>query len=220
VDTEADVRPLDPNDPAEAELARRLERHKRWWRSDRTGQRLDASRLVLAHRALEGLDLAGAELADCVFDGARLHETDFAKTWLTRCSFVRADLSSASFYKSQTTDSDFSHARLVGTYLTRWHNVRSCFRDADLSRADLGGSFFDRCDLRGARLRDAHLDRAGFQDCRLGGADFSGARGALVRYPIDVGTSQEPRIVDGDEALAWLRDAGAEEVRWFQPEPR
>ena len=39
------------------------------------------------------------------------------------------------------------------------------------------------------------------------------------RAPIDVGSPEEPQPLAADDALRWLRAAGAE-VDWFVPPPR
>ncbi len=60
-------------------------------------------------------------------------------------------------------------------------------------------------------LGGADLDRASLDGCRLHGATLDGARGA-IHGPVDIGEGDEPRLLDGDELLAWLREHGAPEL--------
>jgi len=41
--------------------------------------------------------------------------------------------------------------------------------------------------------------------------------GTLLQYLLNAGTVLEPRWLAGDDALRWLREAGAADVRWFVP---
>jgi hypothetical protein len=71
------------------------------------------------------------------------------------------------------------------------------------------------CDLSRARFRDLELADAALMSCTLTGADFTGSRGTLAEHPINVGSVEEPRWIEGDEALEWLRAAGAAHIGWL-----
>lgn len=209
---------FDMRDPREAELARLLDLHGRWARADQSGERLVATGLDFRGKALEGVGLNGAELVECSFGGARMRGADLYGAVFVRCSFAGADLSGATLAKAQVSTCDLREARLVGANLVRSSTAQSDLRGADLTGADLTASFIWRCDLRGAVLRRASFGRsAGVIECLLAGADLRGVTGALMPYPIDLGTPEEPRLIEGDEALAWLRGAGAE-IDWFRIE--
>jgi hypothetical protein len=209
---------LDPHDPASADLIRLLELHYK--RIGNSGQRLDASDLDLSGRLMEGVDLVEARFRNCVFDRAKLRDANLAGVELSRCSFVGADLTSATFAKAEAFDSDFREAILQGANCLRWDNVSTDFRQADLAGANLRRFSCYDCDLRDAILCDASFDRTILRRCLLGGARLIGASGTLLRDPINVGTRKEPRLLDGDQALGWLRAAGATDISWFAPQPR
>jgi hypothetical protein len=71
----------------------------------------------------------------------------------------------------------------------------------DLIRASLANA-----NLRHARLRGADLDEAWLEGAKLYGADFSGARGLAAVHAdgIDVGPDDQPDILRGEAAHAWL----------------
>ena len=177
-----------------------------------------ATGLGLAGRRLDGILLTGASLHDCDFDGAHMHFADLYASYPARCSFVGTDLSFASLVKADVTACDLRDARLHSANLVRVRLSGSDMRGADLSHADLNAGFVTETDLRGARLRGVLFRQTLLEGSLLDGADLSGARGTVRRAPINVGTPERPRLIDGPDALAWLRAAGAE-VEWFLPDP-
>src|SRR6266700_1285946 len=80
----------------------------------------------------------------------------------------------------------------------------------DLSGLRLRGVTFVRCDLRDASLQNVRLDATKLDRCLVAGASLIGAYGTVIRAPIDVGSPEEPQPLAADDALRWLRAAGAE----------
>jgi uncharacterized protein YjbI with pentapeptide repeats len=177
-----------------------------------------ARRLRLAGRRLAGLLLTGAALEDCTFDRAHMRSADFYAAYPMRCSFHGTDLSFASLVKADLTACDLRDARLNSANLVRVRVTGSDMRGADLSHADLNAAFVTETDLRGARLRGVLLRQTLLEGSLLAGADLTGARGSIRSAPINVGTPAHPRLIEGTDALAWLRAAGAD-VEWLASPP-
>ena len=205
---------LDAEDPANAELVRRLRLHHHG------EEQLDAAGLDLTGKLLGGIDLSRARLTRCRFDRAGLQGADFYGAYLNNCSFNEADLTAASFAKSEADDCHLRKAVLHEVTFLRWEPSRADFREADLAGADLRRFTCVDCDMRDAILSDAHFDRTCLDRCLLAGASLIGASGTLLPYPINVGSPEAPHLLVGDDALHWLRAAGATDVSWFVPEPR
>jgi uncharacterized protein YjbI with pentapeptide repeats len=180
---------------------------------------VEATSLDFSRRVLDGADLDGAVLLDCNFTGASLRDVVLYSSYPTRCSFVGADMTSVQMVKAQLDDCDLRDVRLVRANLLRAVGHHLDLREADISEADLTRCFLSDSDLRGAVMRDVVFRGTSIRSCHLAGADLRGAAGTLLRRSINIGTPEQPRILDGDEALDWLRAAGAD-VSWFVPEPR
>jgi uncharacterized protein YjbI with pentapeptide repeats len=210
---------LNREDPTNAELIRRLESHYHW-NAGGAGERLDASGLDLSGKLLDGIDFGEAWFTSCVFDGAQIRGANMAGVELRKCSFIGADLTATTFAKAETWDCAFRNATLREANFLRWGNFRADFREADLAGAELRLFACHDGDLRDAIFWDATLDRACFDSCLLVGAGLVGVTGTLLPYPINVGSRVEPRLLEGEEALDWLRAAGAMDVTWFVPAPR
>jgi uncharacterized protein YjbI with pentapeptide repeats len=197
------------NDP---ELVAMLERRY-------VDRHIEARGLDLQGKVLDGADLDGAVLVDSAFDHASLRDVILWSAHPTCSTFVGADLTGVQLVKAQLRDCDFRDARLVRANFLRALGSRLDLRGADLTAANLTRLHLLWSDLRGAVLRDVVLDTTTFQECLLAGVDLRGAAGTLHPDPINVGTPEEPRFLEGDEALAWLRAAGAD-VTWFVPDLR
>lgn len=148
------IKTLDPSDPKQRAFA---EAHTLAVMTQVTGPR--AGRVVLmldrlghidwAAGALEGADLAGAEmkemdLAGVKFDDANLREADLEGARLAGADFEGADLRGADLEKADASGADFSEARMRG---------------ADLEGTDLRGADLRQAKgLTRAQLRDACVD--------------------------------------------------------------
>jgi uncharacterized protein YjbI with pentapeptide repeats len=205
---------LDLNDLVEGELARLLQLH---YARSRGGRELHAQGLDLSGRHFGAIYFDGALFSDCAFDRANMRGADMAHCVFRRCSFVGADLTNAVLAKARMSGCDFQHAKLVKCNLIRTGWYRCDLRDADLTESDMIASGFMHSDLRRATLWRAHLRSASFPDSLLDGAELTGAHGAMRRGAFNIGTPERPEIVEGPEALAWLRGAGAD-VDWYVPD--
>lgn len=182
-----------------------------------TGRHLEARGLDLRGRVFDGAHLHFSQFIDCSFDGASLRQVDLSSSHELSCSFVGAELTGADLHKAHLQKCDLRNARLVEGNLLRLTGWDLDLRGADLSRAKLVKCFLTDCDLRDAILRDAELRLVSMRGCYVAGADFRGAHGALLNSQINVGTPEEPHVLEGEEARSWLAAAGAD-VTEFVPE--
>ncbi len=104
---------------------------------DKPLSRKQVQDLLRKKKALDSLDLRGANLAGIVFDGASLRQTKLAEANMKGCSFRQADLTGASLWNAELPNAVFEGAILD---------------EADLDQANLEG-----CNFKGARLRKAIL---------------------------------------------------------------
>jgi uncharacterized protein YjbI with pentapeptide repeats len=199
-------------------VARLIAQHQAYLRRSESDPRASfVEGLDVSGRSLREADLECGAFAECRFDRADLVAAYAHDVHLYRCSLVGARLASIAMAKAYITECDLRGVDFRGVWLMRT-TFRDCdLRDADFEAAETRRTTFGQCDLRGARLRDIDLHRVVFHDTALAGADLTGAHGDLVRFPLNVGTPEEPCYLEGDAALEWLRAAGAEDVSWFVP---
>jgi uncharacterized protein YjbI with pentapeptide repeats len=167
IDTDPPAAP-DATPPASQDetLARALDDHERWARSDgRDGCRAELAEAVLARCDLAGRVLAGADLTAADLREARLAGADLADAVLDGADLRGADLGDARLGGARLEGANVAGARLVRADLrqARLQGVRGLalaeLRDADLSGArglaadDLAGT-----DLTGVRLPEALAD--------------------------------------------------------------
>jgi uncharacterized protein YjbI with pentapeptide repeats len=146
--------------------------------------------MLAAGEAFDGLDLAGADLADLDFTERSLVATLLKGANLARCSFAGAKLEGAILARADLTearlaDADFSMADLSATKAQRADFTNARVDEADFSGADLEGAVldgahgestqFERCRLVGARLGGANLTDADFTGANLDGASLDKA---------------------------------------------
>ena len=169
------------------ELARILEQHHRWLKSDRkSGRRAD-----LSGANLDGLDFSGVDLSGAIMHGASLRSANLSNaslvhTDLRDASLIEANLSGANLLLTDMTAADLRGADLSNTMPpTSDQELGQTprgprFKDADLRGANLCGAYcyisdFSGASLSGAVLAKANLERANLSNCDLMGIDLSGA---------------------------------------------
>ena len=207
--------PLDLNDPGQAEVARRMEAHRR---GHGAGERFEATGLDLSGRLLDELYLHQAYLTGCSFDGASMRGADLSSANIGTCSFRGAQLREAVFAKAFVYACDFREADLAESNLIKLSCAECDFRQAQLRAGQMIRFRGSSCDFRGADLREAKFLETTFTSSLMAGANLAGASGTLLRrdHAINVGTDQEARLLRDDELLEWFRAAGAD-VEWFVP---
>jgi uncharacterized protein YjbI with pentapeptide repeats len=212
--------PLDPDDPVQADIARRLEAHRRYSFHYEGGEWLDARGLDLNGRQLDDVYLHLASLTDCRFEAASLRYANLSSATLAGCSFRDADLRGGSFVKAFAHACDFSGAGLKHCNLTRFGTAECDFRHARLRKVRMAGFRGRSGDFRDADLRGAVFIDTTFDGSLMDGAKLDGAAGTLTRrdHVIDVGTPEAPRLLRDDDLLEWFRTAGAR-VEWFAAPP-
>jgi uncharacterized protein YjbI with pentapeptide repeats len=174
---------------------------------------------------IEGVEVAGEDLTSvmfemvlslthCVLDRANLRGVH-APTYISGCSLIETRLDGAWLAKSQFTGCDLRGASLRDAKLSRTDFAKSDLRGASFSGADPFSrvGFYD-CDLRGAYLTGLQFQAASFSGSSLSGIDLSLTTGSIFPRPINIGSPEEPRLVEGDEALRWMEEAGATDLSY------
>lgn len=158
--------------------------------------RVKVIEMLARDEPFDGLDLAGADLAELDFSNRSLVGTLLKGANLRRCSFASAKLEGAvlaraDLTEAQLTGADLSLADLAGVKAPRAAFTGATVDDADFSGSDLEGAVFDevhgestqfercclaRASLRGADLRDAELTGANLDGAVLDGAALPQAR--------------------------------------------
>jgi uncharacterized protein YjbI with pentapeptide repeats len=207
--------PLDSNDPAHAEVARRIEAHRN---GEWAGERFAATGLDLGGKLLDELYLHQAYLTGCSFDQASMRGADLSSANLGECSFSGAQLRDAVLAKAFAYSCDFREADLAESNLIKFSCTKCDFRQARLRAAQMLRFQGTSCDFRGADLRDVGFLDTSFGESLMAGANLAGASGTITGgdHAINVGTEGEARLLRGDELLDWFRAAGAV-VEWFVP---
>jgi uncharacterized protein YjbI with pentapeptide repeats len=160
---------------------------------------------------LAGAVLTGVNLIDCDLRGCDLTGTDFGSGHHALSRFCAADLSGALLAKATFDNADFRDAVLIDARARRASFVGADLRRADLSGADLERAHLAGADLRDAKLCGANLTQAALDGAKLHGADLAGAHGLETAFSdtIDVGADDQPLVLHGDEARAWLLQASS-----------
>jgi uncharacterized protein YjbI with pentapeptide repeats len=134
---------------------------------------------------------------------------------MLRCSFIETRLDGAWLAKSQFDRCDLRGASLCDAKLSRTDFAKSDLREADFSGADpFNEVTFYQSDLRQARLTGLQFHAESFSGSSLSGIDLSRTTGSIFPEPINVGSPDEPRWLEGEEALRWLEGAGARDLSY------
>ena len=109
----------------------------------------------LAHEAIHGRELDGADLKDANLDGATLAGASLTGATLAGASLVGADLTGANLTGADLSGADLTKADL---------------RNAILSGANVSGALFIEADLRGVTVASTNLTDADFEDAKVDGS--------------------------------------------------
>jgi fluoroquinolone resistance protein len=175
----------------------------------------------------EGLDLAGADLTGCRFEGLVLTETSLRGARLSDCRFERCELTLVDVTDATLHDVTFEACRLqavdfgtlardpigVSVRFERCDLSLAVFRGIDLRQCDFDGGVareatFVDVDLRGVTLRALDLTGAVLRGCDLREVDLRASSG-FVLSPCD--NRVRGMRIDVEGAVGLLAAVG---VRW------
>jgi uncharacterized protein YjbI with pentapeptide repeats len=156
-------------------------------------------RAQLAHKSLDGLNLANRNLAEADFSGSSLVGANLAGSNLERASLYCADLRDANLQSAKMARADLRGASFNGARLMLAVLDRADLRAAmmmyvgsdgvsvvDNERRKASGAAmgvdFSNCSLKGASFGNAKLDGANFTGALLQGANFKSARLTNVTF--------------------------------------
>ena len=175
----------------------------------------------------EGLELAGADLGGCRFEGLELTEASLRGTRFSDCRFERCELTLVDVTDATMHDLTFEACRLqavdfgalardpigISVRFERCDLSLAVFRGVDLRQCGFDGGVareaaFVEVDLRGVTLAGLDLTGAVIRGCDLRGADLRGSTGYLLS-PCD--NRVRGLRIDVEGAVGLLAAVG---VRW------
>jgi uncharacterized protein YjbI with pentapeptide repeats len=188
--------------PIDAEMVERIRIHiQRATSEGKQGCKLDLSNADLAE-----LDFLTEDMPLAKFDGARLYHANLYRCEIFSASFIRADLFHADLTKAKLDGSNFTDANLVGIRAVRASFDEADMHGANLAGADLLGAYLPRTNFERAVLNYANLDAVVLRDTCFYKTDLYGAENLDTAqiYSIKIGSADNPVILEGEEARAWL----------------
>ncbi|NMO94999.1 pentapeptide repeat-containing protein [Paenibacillus lemnae] len=191
------------------EIITRLESHRLWIDTiGEQGEKLSIDEIDLRNVDLSQYPLDQAYITACIFDGMNLNNKDFSSSLLSSSTFISTNLEGTDFCKSNISYVDFTNANVKAARLADSECIETVFVQADLSDANLVAGLFDETDFRNAILFNADVRLATFERVLIKGAKLTGVRGLEEAFikSINVGTSEQPNILVGEEARKWLKD--------------
>jgi len=136
------------------ELAELIEKHGKWLKGLKGGERAGMSMADLS-----GADLSGANLSMANLSGAKLSGAKMFGAKLSGADLSRADLSGADLYGANLSGANLSGANLSGANLSGANLSKADLSGADLSRANLSRANLSMANLSGAKLDKVCSDR-------------------------------------------------------------
>ena len=185
----------------------KLEEHNLWKESlGKCGKKLSLDEFDLRNIDKDKYFLDQAHITDCIFDGMNLCSKDIYSSIVCSSTFRFSNLENVNFSKSDLSYVDFTGADIKNGRFNRSDCIETVFVEADLTNAILIGSGFYDTDFRKAILINADVSSATFEGVLINGAKLSGIKGILEANikSIDIGTRENPIIIEGNQAVQWL----------------
>lgn len=151
-------------------------------------QECNKAKLMISGSALDGANLADADLSYTDLRGSSLNGTNFAKATLIRSSLAGSKAAKANFTRIEGYRTDFSQVAAPGASFASAELQRADFTGAELTGADfqkaeLGRATFSGAVITGGNFAMANLSRVVFQGAKFEGPiDLSGAFLFLTRF--------------------------------------
>ena len=130
---------------------------------------------------LDGVDLAGASVSECSFDGLSAHETSLKSTTFTEVEFTRLNAPVLIAGRSRFRDVTIAASRVGSADLfdSALNSVRitgSKLSFVNLRGAHLQDVLFEGCTIDELDLASATLDRVAFVDTTISSLRMAGAK--------------------------------------------
>ena len=150
------------------------------WRKENPQARPDLSGLDLSNMDLQDIDFSRAKLTRTDLTGANLTEASFVGADLGQCilngaTLVRANLKDADLIWAKLVETDLSSANLTRAKCIECEGIGSRLQNADLRDAKLSRSSFMDADFSGANLSHVKALEANFNDAKLRQVNMTGA---------------------------------------------
>jgi len=187
-----------------------IQNHKEWIDSlSKNGKKI-----VLEEEIIEGIEWSNVDLSQSSFI-----ECTFRKSIMNGWNFYAAMLCSTHFEELSILSAEFVKANLA---YTQFFNTQ--MRYINFSKADLSNSVFENVEIENCKFINSLLDGVDFRNVHFRNVDFTGALLENVIFDnasvlketnglddahiksINIGTTDKPLYLKGQEALLWLKN--------------
>ena len=158
-----------------------LDKHLKWLKNEKDGERADLGEANLAGANFRYANLERANLSEANLEQANLERANLRDANLERADLWEANLSEANLWSANLERADLWKANLEWANLERAdlrdaNLVGANLEGADLRDADLVGANLEGANLSEANLWSANLERANLYKANLVGANLRGAK--------------------------------------------
>jgi hypothetical protein len=168
----------------EQELKEILEKHLKWLKGEKGGERADLSKVDLSHVDLSNANLSNANLDNANLSNANLDNVSLFNASLENANLEKADLSNANLFYASLSNANLEKADLSNANL-----FNANLDNANLYKADLSNANLYKADLSNANLLNANLDNTSLENASLNSAKLSESEQSRLGLIL-----QEPRM--------------------------
>ncbi len=187
----------------------RLQLHEKWLDSiRREGEQLAMYGVDFRNFDFTGKNMEEVYLNDCMFDGLRLRNIDFQTSHLCLSSYRNADLIGCNFYWADLAYSHFENASLKRVRFAKSDCTEVNFTNADIISCRFAEANLFQANFHNARLEDVNIKGTKFNETILNGVSMKKITGfdKAIFKSINIGTAEEPVILEGEQAREWVRE--------------
>lgn len=190
-------------------LEKKIALHHKWIETGGAkGSRLSLDEFDMRTLDLSVVNIENSYLAACCFDGMELENVDMYLSEMYSCTFKGAVLRGCDFTKAELSYADFSGAKLVDVRFNRTWTNDTIFRGCTFVNCPIGGLELIESDVSNCSFEDVDLSGLSVDDTLFTGASFHRPKGLDDIFRVEnmnVGTADEPVLLSGDKAVAWIR---------------
>ena len=200
-------------------ITEKMKLHQQWLKSEGfDGHKIELDKSKLADLVKDYNDFSYVFFTSCDFEGTNINKKDIlafeenkykptvenalklsnAKSTITDSSFVKAVLDYADFTEASIEEVNFSRADMNETLFNGAVIKNVSMVNTGLWLTNFGGATLENVDFS-----QAYLEEVIFSNAKL--TNLLNLEKANI-VSINIGTKTEPRIINGKEALQWLKD--------------
>lgn len=190
-------------------LEKKIALHHEWIETiGEKGRRLSLDEIDMRAIDLSVVKIELSYLAACFFDGMLIEDVDMYMSEMYSSTFRGAVLRRCDFTKAELSYADFSGAKLIDVRFNRTWAHDTTFRRCTFVRCSIGGLHLIESDLSDCTFEDVDLSDLMTSRSLFAGSSFIRPKGlddTLRCAEMNVGTVDEPVLLSGDGAIAWIR---------------